>query len=76
MFNMSDVAITLLQEFFKKFSQNGVAKYPNENVALFVHHINAEVKRLAEVSTLPRDTPLLILTEFTKCSVPEFVGQL
>ena len=29
---------------------------------------------LAEVPELTRDTPLLILTGFTKCSVPEFLG--
>ena len=34
------------------------------------------VEQLAEVPELPRDTPLLILTGFTKCIVPvtEFVG--
>ena len=30
--------------------------------------------RLEEVPALPRDTPLIILTGFTKCSMPEFVG--
>ena len=29
---------------------------------------------LAEVKEIPRDTPLLILTGFTRCSVREFVG--
>ena len=32
------------------------------------------VERLEEVTALPRDTPMLIVTGFTKCSVPEFVG--
>ena len=29
-FNMSDVAITLIQEFFKKLAQDGVAKYQSD----------------------------------------------
>ena len=39
-FNMSDAIITLLQELFTDFAWYGVAKYPSENVALFVQHIN------------------------------------
>ena len=31
------------------------------------------VERLAEVPTLARDKPLIMLTGFTKCSVTEFV---
>lgn len=69
---MSDVVITSLQAFFKDFEKNGVAKFPHENVALLVQQIMAVAERLAEVSDLPRDTPLQVLTGFTKCSVPEF----
>ena len=58
MFNMSDVVITSLQTFFKDFEKNGVAKFPHENVALLVQQIMAVAERLAEVSNLPRDTPL------------------
>ena len=36
MFNMGDVVITSLQEFFKNFARYGVAKCPGKNVALFV----------------------------------------
>ena len=52
MFTMSDVAITSLPEFFKAFARDGVAKFPNENVALLVQQINAVAERLAEVSVL------------------------
>ena len=41
MFDMCDVVITSLQELFKKFSWDGVSKYPSENMALLVHKINA-----------------------------------
>ena len=74
MFDMSDIVITSLQDFFKNFARDGVAKYPSENVALLVQQINAVAERLAEAGALPRDTPLLMLTGFAKCSVPEFVG--
>ena len=74
MFNMSDIVITSIQEFFKKFSKDGVAKYQCENVALLVQKINAAEERLEEVLELPRDTLLLVLTSFTKCSVTKFVG--
>ena len=74
MFNMSDVVITSLQELFKNFDQDGVAKYPSEKVALLVQKINAAEERLEEVLELPRDTLLLVLTSFTKCSVTKFVG--
>ena len=69
---MSDVIITLLQEFFNKFSRDGVAKYPSENVALLVQNINDVAERLSEVPALPTDTPLLVLTGFINFSVPEF----
>ena len=74
MFNMSDIVITLLQKFFKNFYRDGVAKQPSENLALLIKQINAVVERLAGVLELPRDMPLLILTDFAKSSVPEFVG--
>ena len=45
-FNMSDVVITSIKEFFKKFSQDGVANYPSENVALLAQQINAMAERL------------------------------
>ena len=73
MFNMSDVVINLLQEFFKNFSQDSVSNYPSENVALLVQQINDVAEQLAEVLALPRDTSLLILTGFTKCSVNNFL---
>ena len=69
---MSDIVITLLQEFLKSFAWDGVAKYPSENVALIFQQTNAVPERLAEVLELPRDTPLIILTGFTKFSVPDF----
>ena len=47
MFNMSDIVITSIQELFKNFAQDGVAKYPSENLALLVQHINAVAERLA-----------------------------
>ena len=71
---MSDVVITSLQELFNNFAQDGVSKYPSENVALLVQNINAVVERSEEVPELLRDTPLPILTGFIKCSVTEFVG--
>ena len=71
---MSDVVITSLQEFFKKFAWYGVAKYQSEKVALLVQKINAVAERLAEVPTLPRDKTLIILTGLTNCSVTEFFG--
>ena len=74
MFNMSDIVITSIQEFFKNFSWDGVANYTSENMALPVQNINAVAERLAELLSLPRYTPLLILTGFTKFSVPKFVG--
>ena len=61
MFNMSYFVITLLQELFKNFDQDGVAKYQSENVALLFQNINAVAERLTEVPELPRDTLLLIL---------------
>ena len=75
MFNTSDVIITSIQEFFNKFAQDGVAKYPSENVALLVQKINSAAERLEEVPELPKDTLLLVLTGFTKCDVTKFVGQ-
>ena len=71
---MSDVVITLIQEFFKNFSQYGIDKHPSEKMALLVQQINTVKEGLEEVQTLPRDTPLLILTGFTMYSMPEFVG--
>ena len=44
---MSDVIVTLLQEYFKKFAWDVIAKYPSENVVLLVQYINAVVERLA-----------------------------
>ena len=72
MFNMSDVVITLLQEFFNTFSWDGISKHPSENVALLVQQINVVAERLAEVPELPKDSLMIILTGFTECSVPEF----
>ena len=43
-------------------------------MAFIVQNINAVAERLTEVPELPRDTILLVLTGFTKFSVPEFVG--
>ena len=74
MFDMSDIVITLLQDFFKNFARDGVAKYPSKNVAILVQQVNAVTERLAEAEALPRDMPLLLLKGFSKCSVPEFVG--
>ena len=71
---MSDIVISSLQDFFKNVALDGVAKYPSENVALLAQQVNAVVERLAEAGALLRDTPLLLLTGFSKCSVPEFVG--
>ena len=76
MYNISGVVITLLQEFSKIFARDGVAKYPNENVALLFQHINAAKELLAEVPALPNDATLLVLTGLTKCSVTKFVGPL
>ena len=66
MINISDVVITSIQELFKDFAQDVVAKYPNENVSLLVHQINAVLERLEKLPALTRDTPLPILTGFTK----------
>ena len=71
MFNISDIFITLLQEFFKKFARDGISKYQSENVAFLVQQIDAVVERLAELPALPRDTPLLFLTGFAKYSVTD-----
>ena len=71
---MSDAIIISIQELFKKFSQDGLANYPSENVALLVQKINSVAEQLEEVPELTRDIPLLILTGFTKCSVPECFG--
>ena len=71
---MSDVVVTSLREIFKNFARDGVAKYPGENVALLVHDINSVAEGLAEVLSITRDTTLIIINGFTKCSVPEFVG--
>ena len=49
MFNISDIVITSFQEFFKKFAQYGVAKYPSENMALLVQQINYMAKQLVKV---------------------------
>ena len=73
-FNMSDIVITLLQEFFKNFDRDGVARQPSENVVLLIQKINAVAYQLIEVSALPRDTTLLTLTGFTKFSVTKFIG--
>ena len=43
-------------------------------MTLLVHKINVVTERLEEVPALPRDTPLIIFTGFTKCSVTEFFG--
>ena len=44
-------------------------------MALLVQKINAVPERMSDVLALPKDTPLLVLTGFTKRSVLEFVGQ-
>ena len=75
-FNVSDIVITSLQQFFKKLAWDGIAKYPSENVELLVQKINTAAELLAKVPLLPRDTPLLALTGFTKFSMTEFVGPL
>ena len=74
MFNMSDVVITSIQEFFKKFARDGLSKYPSENLALLVQQINDVAEQAAEVPSLPRDTTFLVLTGFKKCSITKFVG--
>ena len=43
-------------------------------MSLLVQQINAVTERLEEVPVLPRGMSMLILTCFTNCSVPEFVG--
>ena len=43
-------------------------------MALLVQQINAMAERLTEVPALPRDKALIVLTGFTKRSVPEFFG--
>ena len=43
-------------------------------MALLVHNINSVAKLLVEVLSLPRDTPLIVLTGFTRFSVLKFVG--
>ena len=43
-------------------------------MALLVQKINAVAGRLADVPELPRYTPLIIFTGFTKCSVTDFFG--
>ena len=75
MFNMRDVLITLLQEFFKNFAQDSIANYKSENVALLVQKINYVEECFAEVPALPRGVFLIILVGFIKCSVPDFVGR-
>ena len=43
-------------------------------MALIVQNINDVAEQLAELPALPRDTPLIILTGYTQCSVSDFVG--
>ena len=43
-------------------------------MSLLVHQINDVSERLAQVLKIPRDTLMLVLTGFTKCSFPRFVG--
>ena len=43
-------------------------------MALLVHNINSVAERLVEILALPRDTPLIVLTGFTRFSVLKFVG--
>ena len=74
MLNLNNFIITLFQELFRKFTRDGVARYPSENLVLLVQQINDVAKLLGEVAALTRYTPLLSLTFFIKCIVPEFVG--
>ena len=49
MFNITDIVINFLQEFFREFARYGVVKYPSENVTLLVKKINSVAERLEEV---------------------------
>jgi hypothetical protein len=72
MFTMSNMVITLLQNFLKQFSQEGVATVPNGDVQLCVEQIAAMCACLAKVDALPQEVPGYILEGFTRCSVVEF----
>ncbi len=72
MFTMSNMVITSLQKFLKQFTQEGIAKVPNEDVWLCTEQIAAVCARLAEVDALPQAVSGYMLEGFTRCSVVEF----
>ena len=74
MFYVTQDAATVLQDWLKTTAQDGLTKIPGENVAVHTAQIDAVYERLAENKKLSGETPVLVLTAFTKCSVKQFTG--
>ncbi len=72
MFYMAQDVVTVLQDWLKTTTQDGLTKIPGENVSVLTAQIDAVCEHLAENKKLPGKTPVLILTGFTKCSVKQF----
>ena len=74
MLNMSNVFRTSLHEFINKFSNNGIAKFPNKNISALTQQMNTLCERLDKSRALTRHTLLHVLTGLTWCSVSDFVS--
>ncbi len=61
MFTMSNMVVMSLQKYLKQFTQEGIAKVPNEDVWICAEQLNAVCARLAEVDALPQETTGFIL---------------
>ena len=72
MFTMSNMIVTLLQNFIRQFAKDGIAKELNEDVQLCAEQMAAVCARLAEVDRLPQEVPGYILEGFTRCLVVKF----
>ena len=63
-----------LQNFLKKFAEEGLSKKVGENVSDISAQVKAVIRRLAEVNQLSQEAPTYIIQGLTKCSIAEFTG--
>jgi hypothetical protein len=72
MFTISNTVVATLQVFFEKFSKDGIAKVPNEDVRVATELIVVVAERLAKISALPSECTVQLLEGLTTCSVAIF----
>ena len=74
MFLMTNYVVSALQKFLKTFSDIGLMKTVEENVAEATAQVKTVCERLSEANQLTQEVPTFVLQRLTKCSVPEFTG--